>query len=306
MLHLREILLPSDGSTWAEHAFARAVFFAGHHGARLHIVHVSGRGDRPSGTALQSPPPSVSGFRARLHRAAAEAVGLEVVHAEVGARSVEAGILDYATAHDIDLIVMATHGRRGLDHLVLGSVAEAVARQAPCPVLTVRPSQEHSEVEVRHILVPIDFSPHAWLAAAHAKELAALFHAKLCLLHVLEVLPPIGLADLPPKLPSAQEQADARQALLDLSNEAGGPEVPVDAAVVAGHPTLDVIEATREFDIDLLVMATHGRTGLERVLLGSVTERAIQQAPCPVFVVKAFGKQLLHPSERPAAYPQGT
>ncbi|NNF59453.1 MAG: universal stress protein, partial [Rhodothermaceae bacterium] len=167
-----------------------------------------------------------------------------------------------------------------------------------------RPSEEHPEVEVQRILVPVDFSPHAWLAAAHAKELAALFHARLCLLHVLEVLPPIGLADLPPQLPSAQEQADARHALLDLCKEAGGPEVPVDATVVAGHPTLDVIEVTRQLDIDLLVMATHGRTGLERVLLGSVTERAIQQAPCPVFVVKAFGKSLLRPAERSAAYPE--
>ena len=293
MLKIRNILLPSDGSAWAEHAFAQAAFFAGRHGARLHVLGVTIVHGKRSGTLVTDSPADPGAFRAKLHEAAAESIGVEIVQADIAASSPDDGILDYAKGHDIDLIVMATHGRKGVDHLLMGSTAEAVVRRAPCPVLTVCPTAEHSNVEFERIIVPVDFSEHAWLATAHAKELAQLFNATVHLVHAMEVLPPVGFADFPPVIPDEGMQADAQKALEDLYGESGGPAGRVEYHVEMGHPSIEVLSAAKKLDADLMVISTHGRTGLKRMLMGSVAEKMVQQAPCPVFVVKAFGRSLL-------------
>lgn len=295
MLKIRNILFPTDGTTWAEHAFAQAAFYAGRYGACLHVLHVSiARGDRV-GTLVTDPPTDPSSFRNKLHDAAAESIGLDIVQAEYLAESAEEGIVDYVKAHDIDLVVMATHGLSGIDHALMGSTAEGVVRVAPCPVLTVCPTADHSHVEVDRIVVPVDFSEHAWLATAHAKELAQLFNATVHLVHVMEVLPTVGFADLPPDLPTDSMQGDARQALVDLYKESEGPTGPVEYHVEIGHPVVETLSAAKRIDAHLIVISTHGRTGLKRIIMGSVAEKMVQKAPCPVFVVKAFGQSLLRP-----------
>src|SRR5690606_2923950 len=106
------------------------------------------------------------------------------------------GILDYAGRVDADLIVMATHSRRGLDHLLLGSIAEAVVREAVCPVFTVGPMERLDEDRPPRLLVPADFSKHARRALAYAKELARLYEAELHALHVVEAEPIYGRIDV--------------------------------------------------------------------------------------------------------------
>ena len=301
MLKIRNILLPTDGTALAEYAFTQASFFAGRHAARLHVLHVEiAHGDRV-GTLVTEYSADSGAFRTKLHEAAAESIGVEIVQADLAAPSAEDGILDYAKAHDIDLIVMATRGRRGVDHVLMGSTAEAVVRRAPCPVLTVRPTAEHSGVEIERIVVPVDFSEHAWLATAHAKELAQLFNATVHLVHAMEVLPPVGFADFPPVVPDESMQSDARKALEDLYEESEGPSGPVEYHVEIGHPAIEVLTAAKRIDADLMIISTHGRTGLKRMLMGSVAERMVQKAPCPVFVVKAFGQSLLRPETQSVA-----
>lgn len=301
MLKIRNVLLPTDGTALAEHAFVQAVFFAGHHAARLHVLHIEiAHGDRV-GTLVTDPPAESGPFRARLHEAAAESVGVEIVHADLASESAEEGILEYAKGHDTDLIVMATHGRKGLDHVLIGSTAEAVVRRAPCPVLTVCPSAEHSHVEVERIVVPVDFSEHAWVATAYAKGLAQLFGATVHLVHAIDVLPAVGFADTPPVFPTEEMQDDARKALKDVYEESEGPAGPVEFHVLVGHPAIESLSAAKQLDADLMVISTHGRTGLKRMLMGSVAEQMVQKAPCPVFVVKAFGRSLLQPEKNSVA-----
>ncbi len=297
MLKIRNVLLPTDGSAWAERTFAHAAYFAGQHGARLHILNVSITRGEMVGTLVTNPPAEVNGFRKELHEAAAESIGVEIVQADLMAKSVEDGIIEYAKNHDIDLVLMATHGRSGIDHVMMGSTSEMVVRLASCPVLTVCPTADHSDVEVGRIIVPVDFSEHAWLATAHAKELARIFKATVHLVHVMEVLPSVGFADYPPVLPDEEMQADTRQALRDLYKESEGPGGPVEYHVEIGHPVTETLGAAKKLDADLMVISTHGRTGLSRMLMGSVAEKMVQKAPCPVFVVKAFGRSLLHDNE---------
>jgi universal stress protein A len=128
--HVRKILFASDFSSYSEHAFDAALALAQHFGARLHLLHVvhHAREEEPA--------------RARLEAFAREraAPGEHVV--AVAAGHAAAQIVSHAEREKVDLIVMGTHGRTGLAHVVRGSVAEAVMRHAPCLVLTIRRKAE--------------------------------------------------------------------------------------------------------------------------------------------------------------------
>jgi nucleotide-binding universal stress UspA family protein len=290
MLMLHRILFPTDGSACAEHALAHAVELVRLHGAELHVLHVRHpaheRGTFDDGV-LAVPLQDLG--------------GVSVVPAEVRASTPTLGILDYAQNSGMDLIVMGTHGRTGFDRFLLGSVAEDVVRLADCPVLTVR-ADAGPLSEVRSVLAPVDFSPSSWLAVAYARHLAALFGARLDLLHVVETLPSYGLGDVPSSFPppSPEVTAEGREALLDLAREAGGPPVEVEAHVVAGHPTIGVLEAAGWLLPGLIVLPTHGRSGLKRLVLGSVAEQVVRRARCPVLVVRGQGRGLL-PLDAPHA-----
>lgn len=207
-------------------------------------------------------------------------------------------ILDFAEDQEVDLIVMGTHGRRGLGHLVLGSVVERVVRFSNCPVLTVR-EKKASKAGPRfsRILVPVDFSDHSSVAVTYASEIAAMFGGMLQLLHVVEqVIHPVfyhgsGRTADPE---SGKEIKDAsEEALYKLYAEAPGPETEVEFHCIEGHPAGTIIRFAEKQAADLIVIGTHGLTGLSHFMLGSVTDKVVRRAPCPVFTVKSFGKSLI-------------
>lgn len=288
MLHLRRILFPTDYSACAEHAFSHAVFLAAQFGAELHVVHA----EVPSDAVEDEP------TEPRPHVLSDEYIGtvrlIETEEQGPGAREV---ILDYARTHQIDLIVMGTHGRRGLQHFFLGSVAERVVREAPCAVLTVGPT-ETKPGAIRRLLAPVDFSGRSYEAVKHARALAEIYDAKVDLLHVVEAsfapdVYGLGLAwsDVIPDVIDRTDKA-LEEIASDLLGDRKGitrVEVGADAAVI--------IEVARQ-TANLIVMSTHGRTGLERFALGSVTERVVQHAACPVFTVRSFGASLLGEASR--------
>jgi nucleotide-binding universal stress UspA family protein len=219
---------------------------------------------------------------------------------EAKARGFSAGevILDYAAEHDVDLIVMGTHGRRGPARMFLGSVAEEVVRQARCPVLTLRRRDEPRTVEaIQRVLVPIDFSDHSRDALAYAQELAALYGGSLQVVHAIEepVYPyfyaPAGGFSVLRELDELRQRTD--EALDRLLSESPGPEVPVEKSVVTGRPAVEIARFAEDQQTDLIVIASHGLTGLERLLVGSTAEQVVRLAPCPVFTVKSFGKSLI-------------
>jgi nucleotide-binding universal stress UspA family protein len=190
------------------------------------------------------------------------------------------------TASEIgaDLIVLGTHGRTGLRRLLAGSVAEAVLRGARCPVLALRsPELPRATEDLRVILHPTDFSPCSESALRVARSLARDHGARLIVLHVapLEVLidGTTAVAWDPQSYRDALEQARGRIEGTDL-------KYPVETRLGRGDEVTEILQAAQEVECGLIVLGTHGRTGLGRLLMGSVAEAVLRRAACPVLVVK--------------------
>jgi nucleotide-binding universal stress UspA family protein len=305
MLRIKKILLPTDFFPCANQALDHALYLAKKYGAEFHMLHaiVLHEDDphNPDAHIL-----NLDEIHQRLKEMASASMSASIHERDDGGvrivmeqrRGVSATdvILTYARNEDIDLIVMGTHGRRGLGHLLLGSVAEEVVRMSDCPVLTIRERAEQQDIdEVTRILVPLDFSEHANNGLRHAKELADTYDAKLDLLHVVEEIVQPAFYEiagvLPEKVTAARKDKSAEE-MERLFREAAGPDVSVDYHVIVGKASRDIVEFAREEDVDLIAIATHGLTGVKHLLLGSVTEKVVRMAPCPVFTVKSFGRSI--------------
>ena len=199
-MNVKKILHPTDFSACAKGAFAHAAFLAERYDAELYVVHAV---NWLAGDSVYSPlqqTPEAKALRDIVQDMMADAVtGYEggKLHTE-RVRVVSAPapkILEYAKQRDIDLIVMGTHGRRGLDRALSGSVAEEVVRKAGCPALTICKGAGAGERKLRRILVPVDFSDHSERALAHAVALAQEYDAALELLHVIDYRPLSSLYD---------------------------------------------------------------------------------------------------------------
>jgi universal stress protein A len=146
-------------------------------------------------------------------------------------------------------------------------------------------------IEIRTILAPTDFSRHAEVALRYAASLAARLGATLHLLHVLpEVIAPVGPEPmLLPTLP-ADYYAESERSALEALGQAVRPEWDqpraIETAVRWGDAVAGIVGYAVDRKIDLIVLATHGRTGLGHVLLGSVAERIVREAPCPVLTIR--------------------
>jgi universal stress protein A len=148
-------------------------------------------------------------------------------------------------------------------------------------------------MNIRHILAPTDFSDHSKQALRDAFELAQTFGATLALLHVVEPSPYLG--EFTPPTMGADLLGDlerqARAALAQMLPEAQQAPIEVTRSVVMGSPLRKIVETAEAEHVDLIVMATHGRTGLGHLLIGSVTERVVRTAPCPVLTIRPAAEQ---------------
>jgi nucleotide-binding universal stress UspA family protein len=302
MLNIRRVLFPTDFSDGSKRAFPQAAFLADWHDAELHILNVTGRHRHDYKETKANFPISLDTLSEWLHRPDQSVTGttwpdlssLSITQEQIESATPAEHIVSYAGDNEIDLVVMGTHGRRGVDRMLFGSVTEEVVRRASCPVFTVRADADVTPSQaVGRVLVPIDFSDASESAVQHAKEIAFTYGAEIDLLHVVE----------PPFYPSAygidatafptQEVVDrVEKQLGDMArDEIGYEHIMVEATV--GHPPSEILNYVDENEVDLIVIATHGRTGLERALLGSVTERVLRRSPVPTFVVKPTRTSLL-------------
>lgn len=281
---LHRILHATDFSTPARAALVYAVDLARRCECDLHVLHVTS--EEPDEAKRERLRETVEAARQMLPPGASlPPIATELIEES---HAVDA-IVAHAAKDGVDLIVLGTHGHRGLRHLFLGSVTERVVRKAPCPVLVVREAPESLPLTIRRLVVPIDFSPASREALIRAKALAARYEASVALVFVAEehVVPFFSDTGLPTfSVTKVDEDITARagEALRQLNSEAGSPDVPADFHVRRGTPVDEIIALAREENADLIAMATHGFTGLERGLLGSVTERVVRLAPCPVWM----------------------
>lgn len=220
----------------------------------------------------------------------AEAQGL-TVKAEIVSGMPSQQINEAAKARKSDLIIMGTRGRTGLAHVLLGSTAEGVVRGAPCPVLTVRSvpgrGQPAPALQIRHILVPVDFSDCSIEALEYAVQAARVFAASVTILHVLEPAS-YGLDFTLSHAGDAQRARTVLETRLDdfatLFREQG---LTAGASLKSGVPGSAIVENAQAVGADLIVMGTHGRRGFSHLVSGSVAEAVLRQAPCPVLTVKS-------------------
>lgn len=183
-----------------------------------------------------------------------------------------------------DLCVVGTHGRTGLSRILLGSVAEKIIRHSPCSVLAVRPDSEPRPFA--HALVPMDFSESARLARDLAASLV-LPDGAITLLHVLEIpvayAGEVHLTDFARELDKKAADALDREA----SRLRSKTSAKVNVVSRIGYPGVQTLAAVdHDPSIDLVVMGSHGRTGIVRALLGSVAEKVVRHARCPVLVAR--------------------
>jgi nucleotide-binding universal stress UspA family protein len=305
MLALKTILFATDFSQLADEALDHALALAHKHEAELHMLHaVVLHADDPNDPAHHFP--DAEEVRQRLGEIADDRMAnqletrnageLDVVRAQRRGMSTAPVILEYAEEIDADIIVMSTHGRRGLGHVLLGSVTEEVVRLSSCPVLTIRGrGEETGGPRIRQVLVPVDFSEHSERAAKYATEICAAYGARLHLLHVFEqpITPEVYLGGGPASAPDfAVVEASLREALHGVGTRSGAA-VDTEFHVLEGGAVGGITDTADAIGADLIVIATHGLGGLAHVLIGSVTERVVRRSACPVLTVKAFGKSLL-------------
>lgn len=205
-------------------------------------------------------------------------------------------ILEGAHSSDIALIAMGTHGKTGLDRFRLGSVAESILRQAPCPVLTVhasvtsRTSVNPSRMSLSRLLVATDFSVSSKAALRTAVVLAKRLNARVVLVHAAE--PSGSLQSGPLRIDEFSRKRYARQ-LQRIISASRADEVSTDEVVITGNPVEVILGQAKHQKVDLIIVGTHGRRGMKRHMLGSVAEGVVRGAACPVLVVRTQVRNLL-------------
>jgi len=196
-----------------------------------------------------------------------------------------------------DLIVIATRGHTGLKRVWLGSTAERVVRHAPCPVLTVparRPATRGKGVlpiRLKRIVVPIDLSEISVQALPYAAEFAQKFGAEIILLHVMEPqFPPPKVRPVRPEAIEHDEEGVAENYLKRLRQEVLDEDLRVRTTLRNGAPFHEITRAATSLGADMIILTTHGYTGLKHVALGSTAERVVRHADCPVLVVREMAR----------------
>jgi nucleotide-binding universal stress UspA family protein len=286
------ILCATDFSPTGERAQRAAFALARRFAADLHLLHVQVLLDDPHlaeerRDEIQRLLATADRER-RLALEAAAAGHTDPLHCHVvPASSAADGIVTTCTDLGCDLIVIGTHGRRGLSHLLLGSVAERVVRTAPVPVLTVRQDGLVPEAGIARILVPHDFSEHSAAAVRVAAAWAGAVNAELTLLHVVEpiVYPEFHSADLIPDTLIGRLR-DRSQSALDEAAAGLLGGVRAHTRIVVGRAGDSITAEAQPGAYDLVVMGTRGLSAIEHLLLGSVAESVLRRCPVPLLTVR--------------------
>jgi nucleotide-binding universal stress UspA family protein len=202
-------------------------------------------------------------------------------------------ILDRAGAWGADLIVMGTHGRTGLERLVVGSVTEKVLRQAPCPVLTVprRVVTPRSGLRLGRILCPVDFSRASLRAMDYAAAFASAGGPGVFLLHVIDLVgeaPGIREDDVidPPDF-RGELRAEARDRLKAAVPADIRARCSITEMVAMGTPHEEILRVARREGCELIVLGVPSRGTADLLVFGSTTQRVVREAECPVLTIRS-------------------
>lgn len=196
-------------------------------------------------------------------------------------------ITGHAIAVGADLVVLGRHGHHDLAERLIGSTTERVVRHAPCSVLVTEPARTDTIVVAKHVLACTDFSPSSERAVHVAGEIARRFDAWVTLVHVYDLVPGLEvLLEAREAHPDHSFEAVVT-AKLELLRKEVLADVPATSKVVRDKSVVTaIVDLANSSEVDLIVLSTHGRTGVTRLLLGSVAERVVRHASAPVLVVR--------------------
>ncbi len=269
---LDHILIPLDGSELSERIVPEVLPLLRKQGASVRVLYVQG-----TGAGIRAYVHDECGRR-QIHRVCAllESQGVDAVPALRAGDPAEQ-ILRFADPTPPALIALSTHGRSGLDRLLHGSVAEEVLRHAGCPVLTANPHalpplEPTRPVRFERILVPTDGSDRSRDILPAVREWARALDLEVTVMHVLHS----RYGDVDPEAIAAEFAEPLRRSGLRVKTLAE-----------SGEPAERILRVAAAERFDLIALTTHGRTGLARLLYGSVTEEVLRSGACPVLVVRA-------------------
>jgi nucleotide-binding universal stress UspA family protein len=308
---LKRILVPLDGSPLAEAVLPHATELAAFHKAEVVLLRVALAHTLPGVNAVDAQVRAVDEAQTYLVKIETDLVarGLAVKSVVRYGHAADE-ILDHARTGEVGLIAMSTHGRSGFRRWIVGSVAESVLRHAPVPVLLVRTTARvpdraevapletaiphlpdaSTAVPIRHILCPVDLTPACREVMVAADAMATRFGADLTILHAVYDPLDVTCSHIPhPPMEELREEmirvAEAK--LRRHVRRALGPSPRAALAVMAGSPLQQILRFVRMHRVDLIIMGTEGKTGLDHMIMGSTAERVVRTAPCPVLSIRA-------------------
>jgi nucleotide-binding universal stress UspA family protein len=285
------ILVPTDGSTGARAAAQHALALADAFDSRLQFLSVVNAANEDGLVGLDS----ISERRTVLDEEAADALEtLEALATETDVSyetAIEHGtvhetILDIAD-RDADLVAMGTHGRTGLRRVLIGSVTERVGRTSDVPVFTTR-REPATDAGYGDVLIPTDGSDAANAAVEHGLVIADRYDGTVHALSVVDLNSLAGSYDVGPGISTVIDawSDDCERAVATVADAAEERGIDVVTEVVQGTPYRAITDYVDAAGIDLVTMGTHGRTGIERYLVGSVTERVVRTSDVPVLTTR--------------------
>jgi nucleotide-binding universal stress UspA family protein len=284
MASIKEILFPTDLSAAADQAFDHARFLGERFQASLTLYHAVQVPDHQNAhwAFAHGHEIWIEAERRAKECLARRAETLTVSHRVIVERhaSIRRSLVDTIRALQPDLTILTTHGREGLAHLILGSIAEDVMQHAFRSILCLREPDHGSALPYRRILVPTDLSIASCLAFPMAALFARTFSAEVVALHVVPsaTLRSLSGASAHDPVEVASEAAVARFCRTEFA------QLPLTVRVETGAVWDRICRVAAEERADLIVMATRGHDSLADRILGSNTERVVRHAPCPVLV----------------------
>jgi len=279
----KKILFATDYSARDRKAFRAACRMAEAWDAALLVVHVA---DQQSDLAGTSPGLDPNRDLMRLNP---DNVEIQVEHLLRHGNPAEE-IMKIEQDRNVVLIVLGTRGRTGLERVLFGSVAEQVLREANCPVMTFRGSNQGMAEQnpLTRVLLPVDFSVHGYVALDFAAAMTRSLNGELTILHVDESLS--DSRNHPNADRSLDQESVAWQRLTKFRPKNQGTRFH--HKLMAGSAALQIPWYANSKHYDYVVLGTHGRTGINRALMGSVAEQVVRRAKCPVITVKPSNKRV--------------
>lgn len=283
------VIVPLDGSELAAEALPYARAIVEKLNIPLHLIWV----------VAPDAPASAKDEAQTYLREQATALG---AHAQPSVRmgEPEEQIVKAASEATEPVIVMATHARGGLSRLISGSVAERVISESGAPVLVIRhETKERQDGPVRTIAVALDGSVYAEAALPYAREMARAFDAELLLVRVAETSQIYGIMGAEPVGVASAEAfneiteqlgKDARDYLEAKAAQLRQDGITVRTETLEGFAADQLMALERDMPIDVIVMATHGRSGLGRLVFGSVADRILKNGTTPILMIRPSGE----------------